>query len=178
MDEKKILELLVKKPNEGMKELMAEYMGYCYQIVRNRLAGFPQEDVEECVSDVFLDVYRYRNKMDLAKGGFRGMIAIIARRRTADRYDPAVKKGTLPLEDELQEKSKGLSFEEKVMLQTAIRALGDPDEKILIWKFYYGYPTRKIAEILGLKENTIDQKAKRGLEKLRKTLEGGGFYEG
>ena len=30
----------------------------------------------------------------------------------------------------------------------------------------------------GLKENTVDQKVKRGLEKLRKTLEGGGFYEG
>ena len=49
---------------------------------------------------------------------------------------------------------------------------------ILIWKFYYGYPTKKIAEILGLKENTVDQKVKRGLEKLKKTLEGGGFYEG
>lgn len=63
------------------------------------------------------------------------------------------------------------------MLQ-AIRSLGDPDEKILIWKFYYGYPIKKIAEALGLKENTVDQKVKRGLEKLRKTLEGGGFYEG
>ena len=178
MNEKKLLELLQKKPNEGMKVLMAEYMGYCYHIVRNRLLDFPQEDIEECVSDIFLDVYRYRNKMDLEKGGFRGMIAVIARRRAADRYDLAVKKGTLPLEDGLQEEARGLSFEEKELLLEAIRTLGDPDEKILIWKFYYGYPTKKIAEILGIKENTVDQKVKRGLEKLRKTLEGGGFYEG
>ena len=56
--------------------------------------------------------------------------------------------------------------------------LGEPDEKILIWKFYYGYPTKTIASALGLKENTVDQKVRRGLEKLRKALEGGGFYEG
>ena len=178
MDEKKLLELLQKKPNEGMKQLMAKYMGYCYQIVHSRLTGFPQEDIEECVSDVFLDAYRYRNKIDPEKGGFPAYLAIVARRRAADRYDAAVKKGTLPLEENLWEERKGLSFEDKEMLLEAIRALGDPDEKILIWKFYYGYPTKVIAETLGLKENTIDQKVKRGLEKLRKTLEGGGFYEG
>lgn len=178
MDEKKLLELLRKKPNEGMKELMKQYMGYCYHIVRNRLEGFPQEDIEECVSDVFLDTYRYREKLDLEKGGFRAFLAIVARRRAADRYDAAMKKGTLPLEEDIKEEKKGLTFEEKETLLQAIRSLGDPDEKILIWKFYYGYPTKMIAEALGLKENTVDQKVKRGLEKLRKALEGGGFYEG
>ena len=178
MEEKKLLELLKKKPNEGMKELMEQYMGYCYHIVRNRLMNFPQEDIEECVSDVFLDAYKYREKIDLEKGGFRAFLAIVARRRAADRYDAALKKDAFPLEEEIKKEEKGLSFEEKEILLDAIKALGDPDEKILIWKFYYGYPTKKIADFLGLKENTVDQKVKRGLEKLRKTLEGGGFYEG
>ena len=52
MDERSLLTLLQKRPNEGMKELMRQYMGYCYYIVRNKLAEFPQEDIEECVSDV------------------------------------------------------------------------------------------------------------------------------
>ena len=71
MDERSLLTLLQKRPNEGMKELMRQYMGYCYYIVRNKLAEFPQEDIEECVSDVFVDAYRYREKIDLEKGGFR-----------------------------------------------------------------------------------------------------------
>ena len=178
MEEKKLLELLKKKPNEGMKVLMEQYMGYCYHIVRNRLMNFPQEDIEECVSDVFLDAYKYREKIDLEKGGFRAFLAIVARRRAADRYDAALKKDAFPLEEEIKKEEKGLSFEEKEILLDAIKALGDPDEKILIWKFYYGYATKNIAEALGLKENTVDQKVKRGLGKLRKTLEGGGFYEG
>ena len=178
MEEKKLLELLRKKPNEGMKELMGQYMGYCYSIVRCRLADFPQEDIEECVSDVFLAAYRYREKIDLEKGGFRAFLAVVSRRMAADLYQKALKKGTLPLQEDLPDAETGITFEEKDALLEAIRALGDPDEKILIWKFYYGYPTKKIAAVLGLKENTVDQKVKRGLEKLKKTLEGGGFYEG
>ena len=64
MDERSLLTLLQKRPNEGMKELMWQYMGYCYYIVRNKLSEFPQEDIEECVSDVFVDAYRYREKID------------------------------------------------------------------------------------------------------------------
>ena len=47
MDERSLLTLLQKRPNEGMKELMRQYMGYCYYIVRNKLAEIPQEDIEE-----------------------------------------------------------------------------------------------------------------------------------
>ena len=47
MDERSLLTLLQKRPNEGMKELMRQYMGYCYYIVRNKLAEFPQEDIKE-----------------------------------------------------------------------------------------------------------------------------------
>lgn len=178
MEEKKLLELLQKRPNEGMETVMGRYMGLCYTIVRGRLSDFPQEDIEECVSDVFLEIYRQRERIDPQKGGFRAFLAIVANRKAIDRYNAAIKRGTLPLEGEPREKEKGFSFEEREALLQAIRTLGDPDEKILIWKFYFGYPTKEIAKILELKENTVDQKVRRGLEKLRKTLEGGGFYEG
>ena len=37
--------------------------------MRNKLAEFPQEDIEECVSDVFVDV-SLSEKIDLAKADF------------------------------------------------------------------------------------------------------------
>lgn len=178
MEERKLLALLRKKPEEGMRQMMEQYMGYCYYIVRNRLADLPQEEIEECVSDVFLDAYRYRNKIDMEKGGIQAFLGITARRKAADRYTAAQKNGTLPLEEGHIAEEKGISAEEKEVLLAAIRSLGDPDEKIFIWKFYYGYSTREIAAELGLKENTVDQKVKRGLDKLKKKLEKGGFYEG
>ena len=108
MDERSLLTLLQKRPNEGMKELMRQYMGYCYYIVRNKLSEFPQEDIEECVSDVFVDAYRYREKIDLEKGGFRVFLATLARRRAADCYRK--KAENLPLHEEIQESPKEVSF--------------------------------------------------------------------
>lgn len=136
MDERSLLTLLQKRPNEGMKELMRQYMGYCYYIVRNKLAEFPQEDIEECVSDVFVDAYRYREKIDLEKGGFRVFLATLARRRAADCYRK--KAENLPLHEEIQESPKEVSFEDREVLLQAIRSLGEPDEKnidleILLW---------------------------------------------
>ena len=44
-------------------------------------------------------------------------------------------------------------------------------------KYYFGYPTKKIAEIFGLKENTVDQKVRRSLAKVKAILEGGDCHE-
>lgn len=176
MEEKMLLELLRKKPEKGIRAVMKAYMGLCYAIVRARLAGLPQEDIEECVSDVFLEVYRNRERIELEKGGIRAFLAIVARRRAIDRYHAAKKTETLPLEGEAVEPEKQLAFEDRDTLRDALRMLGEPDGKILVWKYYYGLATKEIAAALGLKENTIDQRARRGLQKLRTKLEEGGFY--
>ena len=68
--------------------------------------------------------------------------------------------------------------EERKILLDAVLALGDPDAKIVILKYYFGYPTKKIAEIFGLKENTVDQKVRCSLAKVKTILEGGAFHEG
>ena len=99
MDERSLLTLLQKRPNEGMKELMRQYMGYCYYIVRNKLAEFPQEDIEECVSDVFVDAYRYREKIDLEKGGFR---VFLVRRRYPLRTGRCCFKQFVPWENRMK----------------------------------------------------------------------------
>lgn len=171
-----LLELLRKKPEKGIRAVMEAYMGLCCAIVRARLTGFPQEDIEECVSDAFLEVYRNREKIELEKGGIRAFLAVVARRRAIDRYHAAKKAETLPLEGEPAEPEKQLAFEDRDALRNALHTLGEPDGKILVWKYYYGLATKEIAAALDMKENTIDQRARRGLQKLREVLKEGGFY--
>ena len=176
MEEKILLELLRKKPYKVILAVMEAYMGLCWAIVRERLTGFPQEDIEECVSDVFLEVYRSRGKIELEKGGIQAFLAVVARRRAIDRYHATKKAETIPLEEEPAEPEKQLALEDRNALRDALHALGEPDGKILVWKYYYGLATKEIAAALGMKENTIDQRARRGLQKLRAKLEEGGFY--
>lgn len=171
-----MLELLRRKPEKGIQAVMKVYMGLCCAIVRARLADFPQEDIEECVSDIFLEVYRNRDRIALEKGGIRAYLAVVARRRAIDKYHAARKAETLPLEGETAGAEKRLALEDRDALRDALHTLGEPDAKILVWKYYYGLATKEIAAALGMKENTVDQRARRGLQKLREKLEEGGFY--
>ena len=63
IQEETILALLIDKPAEGIRILTAQYGGLVYSITWRRLQGcLRKEDIEECVSDIFFELYRCRDK--------------------------------------------------------------------------------------------------------------------
>ena len=58
-------------------------------------------------------------------------------------------------------------------LVQSILALGEPDSKIITCRYYFGMPTKEISKLLGIKENTVDQRLRRALKKLKRLSEGG-----
>ena len=83
--DKKLLELIKKHPNKGMNLLMNEYGGLVFYVVQKRLVN-NMNDIEECVSDVFIDFYSNINAVDLNKGSIKAFLVIIATRRAIDTY--------------------------------------------------------------------------------------------
>jgi len=178
MDDRELLQILQKNPENGMRLVMKEYTGLCYYIVKQKLADFSAEEIEECVSDVFLAFYHQYTAIDLERGSIKGFLSVLARRKAIDRWRRLAGKETLPLQENITASDSLEQQEERKILLDAVLALGDPDAKIVILKYYFGYPTKKIAEIFGLKENTVDQKVRRSLAKVKTILEGGAFHEG
>ena len=165
-----ILELLKKNPEKGMRRLSRDYGGLVYAIVRGRLGGvLGERDIEECVCDVLFEVYENREIIDSLKG----FVALTAKRRAIDRCRGAFRRGTVePLEDEFAEDGtdfvRGVEIEElREVLVREITALGQPDCEILIRKYFYSQRSREIAKALGMKENTVDQRVRRALQRLR-----------
>ena len=68
-----------------------------------------------------------------------------------------------------------LSHAERDAIIEGILALGDPDARILICRYYLCMRTSEIAQLTGLKENTVDQRARRALKKLSAQLDEGGI---
>lgn len=53
--EYELLKLLLTRPEKGLEVLMDSYMGLVYAVVADKLLGvIAINDIEECVSDVFL----------------------------------------------------------------------------------------------------------------------------
>lgn len=178
MDDRELLQVLQKNPENGMRLVMKEYTGLCYYIVKQKLADFSAEEIEECVSDVFLAFYHQYTAIDLKRGSIKGFLAVLSRRKAVDRWRKLAGKETLPLQEEITAADTLEQQEDRQILLDAVRALGDPDGKILLLKYYFGYPSKMIAEVYGLQENTVNQKIRRSLAKVKAILEGGVCHEG
>lgn len=173
MDDRELLQLMQKNPENGIRLAMKQYTGLCYYLIQQKLQAYPKEEAEECVSDVFLAFYHEYAKIDLEKGSIATFLSVLSRRKAIDRLRKLTGKATIPLEEAWTGENEVEKQEDRRILLDAVNTLEEPDNKILILKYYFGYPTKWIAEAFGLKENTVDQKAKRGLAKVRKILEGG-----
>ncbi len=65
-----------------------------------------------------------------------------------------------------------LSSMESDALVASVLALGEPDSTILLCRYYFGMRTREIAKKVGMKENTVDQRLRRALAKLKNQTKG------
>ena len=184
MDEQKLLSLLQKDPNSGMKKLIDLYAGLVYAVIARSLPNpvdFASE-MEGCVADVFSEFYCDFGKYDPQKSSIKTYLCIIARNNALDLLRRSEKRlQHISLNDEtatviLSEPESPEEFlQEKQLRQQvlqAIKELGEPDSTILLRKFYYRQPSKEIARDLGLTVANVDTRTYRALAKLRKQLGG------
>ena len=184
MDESKLLQLLRKDPNTGMKKLMDMYAGLVYAVIARMLPnpGDFTSEMEGCVADVFSEFYCELHKYDPQKSSIKTYLCVMARNNAIDLLRRNEKRiGQLSLDDESavislpEEESLENAIQEKQLRQRLvqlIKDLGEPDCSILLRKFYYRQPSKEIARDLGLAVSTVDTRTHRALAKLRKQLGG------
>jgi len=176
-----LLKLLHNEPEVGLKTMMDSYMALIYTIVSNKLYGmYSKEDIEECVSDVFFEVFNHKSRIDLQKGSIKAFLAIIAKRKAVDIYRKNKINNEIPIDyvsmhlhtivDDVS--NSILLKESNSVLINAIKSLGEPDSEIIIRKYYLHQSSKDISKNLDLKVNTIDKKTSRCMQKLKKILGG------
>ncbi|MEG0308478.1 MAG: sigma-70 family RNA polymerase sigma factor [Clostridium sp.] len=181
MQEKVLLENLIEDPQFTMKIIMNEYMGLIYSIVKSKISEISSiEDIEECVSDVFYSFYEQRGKIDLEKGSIKAYLCIIAKRKAIDLFRKKVREqDNVSIDDEHMRNtvSDGNLVEDtflnkvnRKMVLEEINALGEPDHKILVRKYYIGESSKEISTILNMTVAAIDTRASRALVNIRRKL--------
>ena len=162
-------------PNDWQRLFYDEYKNYVYTIVFNRLRRIANiQDIEECVSDVFTDIFlepeRYAGSEEL-----RSIVGLIAKRRAIDYYRRlADARGIADPLDRLADDSDLEAFVEQRdiarCVMNCIVALGVPDSSIMLMKFYYGMTSPEIAKKLGMKPAAVRKRSQRALVRLRELL--------
>lgn len=177
MTEEELRLLISTSRKDGFKALFRQYQSYVYSIIWGRIRKTgTSEDAEECVSDVFADVFLHFN--EIHTGSLQAYIGTVAKRTAVDRYRKlSSDKGIHIDNEELKSIPDNADIENDFetsernnILYEKIRSLGEPDATLIIQKYYYDRKSKDIAEYVGLTPGAVRVRLNRALKRLRELL--------
>ncbi|WP_303789786.1 RNA polymerase sigma factor [Ruminococcus flavefaciens] len=181
MTSRELTAMMQRSAVDCHKALVKEYGRYVYAIVYNKLRSCgTSEDIEECVSDVFADLFM-KCEFDLSsENDIKYLIGTIAKRKAIDSFRSLTARAnhmTETDEDDMRELVADFSVDEHVdrselrqILLDKIDELGEPDSTILIQKFYYNRNSKEIARSVSMTAAAVRQRCSRAMDKLRTKL--------
>lgn len=183
MEDSKLLQLLHTDPNAGMEQLMNQYAGLVYAIVKSKLieSYYVSSDIEDCVADVFSKFYTEHSNYDPTISSIKSYLCVIARnhainiakkRNFFQHVSLDDEQSLLQIADDLLIDSELAEDELRREVIQAVQNLGEPDSSIIFRKYYYGESSKQIAKALGLTVSNVDTRTHRALNKLRKLFGG------
>lgn len=179
--DKELRARMKKSPAEARRALFDEYCNYVYAIVINKLRNCcSREDVEECVSDVFLDFFKGFDNLGKHNEELKGFIGVIAKRRAIDMYRRMCKGvgRTVSIDDDdLEEIASSENVEHEAekterneLLLEKVHELGEPDSTIIIQQYYYNRTTLEIGKAISMTAAAVQKRSIRARKRLRSML--------
>ena len=177
MEDQALLLQMKAEPEKGIERFMEQFAGLVYSIVSGRAgSAASQEDIEECVSDIFFEIYRKADTIDLKRGSLQAWTAAVARNRAVNLYRKKARERDLSASAEELECKADTSDSEQTVLEAderrrlldAVKSLGEPDSTIIFRRYYFGQRSREIAADLGMTAAAVDTRLSRALNKLRR----------
>ena len=175
MNDEMLMEKLRRKDSEALSHIIDTYSKLLWVIVGGILGktGTPQ-DIEECISDVYLHVWNNPTAFNPNRGSFKTFIAVIAKSKALDAYRKLSKIMFAEL-DEAAYKDDDLldgvvSKQRHGELYAAIKTLTEPGKEIIIRRYFFDEKPSKIAESMSLAVKEVENKLYQSKLKLRREM--------
>jgi RNA polymerase sigma-70 factor, ECF subfamily len=171
-EEKNLVNDLHSQYPSALEQMMDRYGNSVYGLVSRVLAGAGRaEDIEECISDVFLAAWRRIEQYDTEKGSLKTWVLLLAKYLALDARRKLLRR---PGMEELQERASiGSSLEETVIskevsmeMTALVNALPEPDRTIFYRRYFYYESVEQISISLGTTSKAVENR----LYRLRKAF--------
>ena len=159
-----------------INEIIEKYSKLMWMIVSAVLKNVgTEQDVEECVADVFIDLWENPDKYDAKRGTLKTWLCMVARYKAIDRYRVLSKHNTISLESAMMVGRMGmqdalLQEETKRELIAAVNALTVLEKDILIRRYFYEQKPKEIAKALDIPRKQVENHLYRSKQKLKKSV--------
>lgn len=177
MTERQLIKLLQNDPERGIEKALDFYGSAWKVICRNILRDFPEEDVEEAISDTLVAVWRAAGRFDWTRGtSFKSYCYGIARKTALAKRKKALGEvNAIPLEEDLlfdtsEVENEFDRKEEERILHETVSELGEPERSVFILRYFYFFRIKEIAGRLQIPEKKVENCLYRGKRRLKDML--------
>jgi RNA polymerase sigma-70 factor (ECF subfamily) len=170
-EERKLLELIKKNEEDGIKQAINIYGPAVKTICKNILRNFGDDSIEEAMQDSFIKLWKSALNDKIVTDTLRGYIYSIARNTSIDLirkkkqyhdicfdtyeiFDDIDRQGNFtdsPEEEILRKQNEEI-------LHDVVIGMSEPDKSIFILRFFYFYKINEIAKKLALKEDNVESR--------------------
>ena len=177
MRDEKILSAVKNRDEKVMSRIIEKYSKLLWKVVSSILINAGSvEDIEECVADVFIDLWLNPDKYNPEKSKLSSYLSIMARTNAIDKYRQIARRKEVPIEEIVvtykSEIIDGIiKNEEKEKLISLIKKLEETDREIIIRRFYYGQKPKEIAVALDMQGKQVENRLYQTKLKLKKMIQ-------
>jgi len=163
-----------RRDENTFQELFQTYAKLLWTIASGVLSSSTgaEQDIEECVSDAFIELWNHPEKYDPSRGSIKSYLCIITKNKAIDVWRRKNKEKIISLQDfmENQVEDDYSDFTEYGELYEAIRGLPEPTREIVIRRFFHDEKPGSIAKRLGLPKKEVENRLYRGKRELFESL--------
>lgn len=162
---------------DAFRELYRALHPVTFRFVARRVAR--REDAEDLVAQVFWRLLDGLDRIDPRKGSVRAYVLSAARRAVIDHLRGSAPRAASQVEPQVPDPSPGalerlIDAERTSAVLAALASLEPEKRELLLLRYDAGLRFSEIAEVLGLAEPAVRQRASRALRELRDRVQGGG----
>ena len=176
MTDERLIQAIRRGDETAMARVMDRYARLLWRAAGTALGAVgTDQDVEECVADVFIGLWQNPERFDPGRGSLRTWLALTARSRALDRCRAILRRGDLPLDEDILAGELGLAEavlagERRERLLAAVETLEDEERDILLRRYWGEQKPREIAAALALPVKTVENRLYRTKQRLRRIL--------
>ena len=165
---------IMKRDENTFQELFQAYAKLLWTVAGGVLSSCAgaEQDIEECVSDVFISLWNHPEKYNPLRGSLKSYLCRITKNKAIDIWRRKSKEKVISLYDYMEIPTEDDYFDipDYGELYEAVRELPEPTREILIRRYFHDEKPEKIAKRLNLPKKEVENRLYRGKKELFESL--------
>lgn len=173
----RLIKLIKNRKPEALGRLMDLFIDPVYSLAKSIILNVgSEEDIEECVQDVFIGAWDNIDRYDPGRGTFKTWLLILCKYKALNMRKSLVSKGKII---ELNEKlissndhieEQYLSKESKDEIIKAINSFNTIDREVFLRRYILVQSIEEICTIMNLSRQAVDNRLWRGRKQLKEII--------